>query len=253
MDLMETTTREKTIALWERLTGGNGEGHGRNVLATLAAEAVADDVTSMTAWGLDDLDDACVQLLYAKLRTLVDHHRDADCINAGTVDRETGDCHGCGVGAGPQCRGCGGTRYHSTDDCPESDDGLADRRMAFLAGVEPDEPCSPGRKLDGDVTRIAIVLEVEGDPDDAMTVIDAMLDNGDPQDTINEHDNDDAGPLNVTSAVAVVQPRDLEERLTALDDVCQLLWPSDPGDEIDNIDEMKARLGAILAFLKPAT
>lgn len=49
-------------------------------------------------------------------------------------------------------------------------------------------------------TKIVIELEIEGKPEDAFHVVDTMLDNGCPQDNINEHENEDAGPLHVISA-----------------------------------------------------
>lgn len=48
--------------------------------------------------------------------------------------------------------------------------------------------------------KILIELEIDGDPQDALTVVETMLDNGDPQDTINAHEHEAAGPLHVTSA-----------------------------------------------------
>jgi len=47
---------------------------------------------------------------------------------------------------------------------------------------------------------IVIVLELEGDQDDAFTVVDRLLEDGIPQDHITDHDCDDAGELRVTSA-----------------------------------------------------
>jgi hypothetical protein len=55
-------------------------------------------------------------------------------------------------------------------------------------------------------TKILIELEIEGDPQDAYHVVDAMLDNGCPQDDINDHEHDDAGPLRVKSAVCHLAP-----------------------------------------------
>lgn len=51
---------------------------------------------------------------------------------------------------------------------------------------------------------IVIRLEVEGDPSDALHVVDSLLDAGFLQDAINEHDVDDAGELHVTSALVAV-------------------------------------------------
>lgn len=48
--------------------------------------------------------------------------------------------------------------------------------------------------------RIVIEMEIEGEYEDAYAVIDALLDNGIPQDEINNHENEDAGPLKVLSA-----------------------------------------------------
>lgn len=52
-----------------------------------------------------------------------------------------------------------------------------------------------------ELTTVTVVLEIEGDPADALHVVDALLDAGFFQDAINDHDAD-AGPLHVKSAVA---------------------------------------------------
>lgn len=48
---------------------------------------------------------------------------------------------------------------------------------------------------------IQISLVIDGEADDAQTVVESLLDNGVLQDAINEHDNDDVGELRVLSAV----------------------------------------------------
>jgi hypothetical protein len=53
-------------------------------------------------------------------------------------------------------------------------------------------------------SKLVIEMEIEGDPQDAFDVVNAMLDNGDPQDTINNHENEEAGPLHVVSAVVKI-------------------------------------------------
>lgn len=50
-------------------------------------------------------------------------------------------------------------------------------------------------------TRITVVLDIEGDANDASHVVDSLLDAGFFQDAINEHDVDDCGELHVTSAI----------------------------------------------------
>lgn len=54
--------------------------------------------------------------------------------------------------------------------------------------------------------KLYIVLEVEGKIDDAYHVIDTLLDNGVPQDSINGHGVEGAGPLRVKSAVVRLRP-----------------------------------------------
>lgn len=51
-----------------------------------------------------------------------------------------------------------------------------------------------------------IRLEIEGDPSDAFEVVDMLLDNGVPQDQINDHEHEDCGPLHVISAVVRTDP-----------------------------------------------
>lgn len=55
-------------------------------------------------------------------QALADHASDADCLAAGTVDPETGDCTACGVSGGDPCPLCDGERYHG-DEC-HGQDGL---------------------------------------------------------------------------------------------------------------------------------
>jgi hypothetical protein len=54
------------------------------------------------------------------------------------------------------------------------------------------------------MTRVVIVLEIEGKPNDAFYVVDALLDTGWLQTNIEEHEFD-AGELRVTRAVACTQ------------------------------------------------
>lgn len=49
--------------------------------------------------------------------------------------------------------------------------------------------------------KVVIELVIEGKYDDAYTVIDQLLDEGIPQDAINNHEMEDAGPLKVVSAL----------------------------------------------------
>ena len=51
------------------------------------------------------------------------------------------------------------------------------------------------------ITRIAIVVEVHGEPADVWSVVDRALDDGAIQNAINEHETD-AGPLRVLSVEA---------------------------------------------------
>lgn len=44
---------------------------------------------------------------------------------------------------------------------------------------------------------LLIVLEIEGDVDNAPQVLGALLDAGVPQDIINDHENEECGPLHV--------------------------------------------------------
>jgi len=55
-------------------------------------------------------------------------------------------------------------------------------------------------------TKIIVVLEVAGSPDDAMTAVDQALDEGVLQDFLNDHDIEDVGPVRVLSAVAMFAP-----------------------------------------------
>jgi len=48
-------------------------------------------------------------------------------------------------------------------------------------------------------TRVVVILDIEGDPDDALYVVDSVLDVGLFQDSITGHDAD-AGPVKVVSA-----------------------------------------------------
>jgi len=50
------------------------------------------------------------------------------------------------------------------------------------------------------MVKVIIELEIEGDLQDALDVVDALLENGVPQDEINDHEYPDRGPLHVTSA-----------------------------------------------------
>jgi len=50
------------------------------------------------------------------------------------------------------------------------------------------------------MARVAIILSIEGKDEDALDVINTLLDNGVVQDPINEHDCE-AGPLHVRVAV----------------------------------------------------
>jgi hypothetical protein len=50
-------------------------------------------------------------------------------------------------------------------------------------------------------TKITIELEVEGDESEALYVVESLLDNGDLQESINDHAFD-VGPLRVLSATA---------------------------------------------------
>lgn len=52
-----------------------------------------------------------------------------------------------------------------------------------------------------EVVHVAIYLTIEGKLQDALEVVDALLDNGVPQDSINEHEVEGAGPLHVKSAI----------------------------------------------------
>lgn len=54
--------------------------------------------------------------------------------------------------------------------------------------------------------RLRIDLEVEGDEQDALHVVDTLLDAGFFQDAINEHDVEDAGELRVKSIVVRGEP-----------------------------------------------
>lgn len=58
--------------------------------------------------------------------------------------------------------------------------------------------------------KLYIILEIEGTAEDAFSVVDSLLDNGVPQDAINAHDVEGAGPLRVKSAV-VRLARDVPE------------------------------------------
>ncbi len=50
-------------------------------------------------------------------------------------------------------------------------------------------------------TTLILELEIDGDPQDAVDVLEFLLDQGAIQAQINEHDMADAGPLVVVSAV----------------------------------------------------
>lgn len=82
-------------------------------------------------------------------------------------------------------------------------------------------------------TRVLVAFEIEGKPEDAHTVVDALLDNGDFQDSINGHNVSDAGNLTVRDAWIS----------TLEDDLREILWPKDdPGrdwsaDTLDQIHE----------------
>lgn len=54
------------------------------------------------------------------------------------------------------------------------------------------------------MARIIICLDIEGSPDDAFAVVDALLDEGVPQHYINHHEREECGPLRVRSAVATI-------------------------------------------------
>ena len=49
--------------------------------------------------------------------------------------------------------------------------------------------------------KLHILLDVDGAANDALNVVDTLLDNGLLQDAINDHECDDAGPLHVRSAL----------------------------------------------------
>jgi hypothetical protein len=51
------------------------------------------------------------------------------------------------------------------------------------------------------ITRVAIIVEVHGAPDDVWKVVERALDDGAIQNAINEHETD-AGPLRVLSVEA---------------------------------------------------
>lgn len=51
------------------------------------------------------------------------------------------------------------------------------------------------------MARLAIYLEIEGTDEDAFEVVDMLLDNGVPQDSINDHQHSDCGPLHVKTAI----------------------------------------------------
>lgn len=51
------------------------------------------------------------------------------------------------------------------------------------------------------VVSLTITLEIYGDSKDALEVVEALLDAGVPQDEINDHEHESAGPLHVRSAV----------------------------------------------------
>lgn len=61
-------------------------------------------------------------------------------------------------------------------------------------------------------TRIIVEIEIEGDPLEALSVVDAALDAGHLQDAINDHDCDGVGPLRVLTATCRVKPAPLHER-----------------------------------------
>lgn len=51
------------------------------------------------------------------------------------------------------------------------------------------------------MARVVICLDIDGTDEDALAVVDALLDNGVPQDAINDHEVEDCGPLHVRSAI----------------------------------------------------
>lgn len=71
---------------------------------------------------------------------------------------------------------------------------------------------SPKKEKKKPTAVIAIRLEIEGDADGALEIVDGVLDYGSLQDRINDHDNDDVGPLHVISAVASLESIDLGEK-----------------------------------------
>lgn len=85
-------------------------------------------------------------------------------------------------------------------------------------------------------TRVLVEFEIEGDPHDAFVVVDGLLDNGVPQDSINDHGFEHCGELLVTAAAVS----------TLEDDLREILWPKDnPGAawSADTLDAIAQRLG----------
>jgi hypothetical protein len=72
--------------------------------------------------------------------------------------------------------------------------------LAIAAAVELFDEHAPKR-----TTRIVIELDIEGHPDDAEAIVNNMLDAGAFQDPINQHEEDDYGPLHVVSATCRVE------------------------------------------------
>ena len=72
--------------------------------------------------------------------------------------------------------------------------------LAIAAAVELFDEHAPKR-----TTRIVIELDIEGHPDEAEAIVNNMLDAGAFQYPINQHEEDDYGPLHVVSATCHVE------------------------------------------------
>ena len=59
--------------------------------------------------------------------------------------------------------------------------------------------------------KVIIELEIKGDAEDALTVVENLLDNGVPQDSINDHDCEDAGELKVKNAICYLSDDEDED------------------------------------------
>lgn len=66
------------------------------------------------------------------------------------------------------------------------------------------------------ITRYYVIMDVEGDPDDAYTAIDGQLEAGAFQDAINEAHQwrDDAKPVSVKMAIVRTDPADIPESVS---------------------------------------